>query len=152
VVRVDRDGMKAELSLVRSNLKLALKASELSESDLQGLQMEISGGHTAQSNVITFKNADGSYNRKISLLCAELGTVGRMSAATLNRNMRNIIQVVTGETLDPSNKFSRHYVSDQIYLGEGLSQEACKGVMEEGERQPDAPPWTVGHDGTGVYG
>jgi hypothetical protein len=105
-----------------------------------------------QSNVISFKNADGSYNRTISLLCAQLATVGGLSAATLSRNLKTIIEDVTGKTLDPSNKFSRHYVSDQIFLAEGLSQEACKTIMEEDERNPNTPGWTAGHDGTGVYG
>jgi hypothetical protein len=129
-----------------------VKALALSESDLQGLHMEMHTTKQSEPDVVSFKNADGTYNRTISILCAQLGTVGGMSAATLSRNMKTIIEDVTGKTLDPSNKFSQHFMSDTIYLAEGLSQEACKTIMEEEAEKIDAPGWTVGHDGTQVYG
>jgi hypothetical protein len=114
--------------------------------------MEMHTTKQSEPDVVSFKNADGTYNRTISILCAQLGTVGGMSAATLSRNMKTIIEHVTGKTLDPSNKFSQHFMSDTIYLAEGLSQEACKTIMEEEAEKIDAPGWTVGHDGTQVYG
>jgi hypothetical protein len=144
--------MKVALSLVTSKLESKVKALDLSESDVQGLVMETSKGHTDQHKVISFKNADGSYNQTISTLCAQLATVGGMSAATLSRNMRTMIEDVTGHTLDPSNKFSRHFMSDQIYYAEGLAQEGCKDIMEEDVLNPNTPAWTAGHDGTGVFG
>ena len=153
VVRTKLDGVQERLSLATYALTNAVRALALSESDLQGVILETKEStQQHESNTVSFKNADGSYNDTISILCAQLATVGGMSAATLSRNMKTIIEDVTGKTLDPSNKFSQHFMSDQIYLAEALSQEGVKTIMEEDAAKKDAAPWVAGHDGTGVFG
>jgi hypothetical protein len=146
--------MKAGRSLATADCEAAIKALDLCESDLYGqIQMNTSEQQKSEASaVISFKNPDGSYKTEMSLLTAKLGTVGKMSATTLNRELPKMVEDLTGKKLCPTNKFSRHYLSDQVYFGEALAQEGVWTTIVEEVRKPDAPKFVVGHDGTGVFG
>lgn len=56
--------------------------------------------------------------------------------------------LLSGKKLHPSNKFSEHWISDCIYLGEGMGKEGVKSILED---NVGGPGWNTGHDGTGLY-
>lgn len=85
-----------------NDLVTALSSLGLAEADILKL-LEItecptdetaSGGR--DTNIVNFKNPDGSYNDQISLLVAQLGSLCGMSAKGLSKNLKLMCEKLTG--------------------------------------------------------